>query len=690
MDTEPAAAATRDEHRGSSPRIEILADDLAALNLPEVLDLAALDQLESIVDEISGERELRGLLLRGSRSRVFCEGIDLDCLAGLNSAGERRRFIQRGQKLLKRIAHLSLPTVALIRGPCLGAGLELALACDARVAVPDPRTRLGLPQVTLGIIPAWGGCALLPRLIGPGAARDLATTGRQLAARAALASGLVDRVAPPEHLELEGRDLADELRRGTFRRRRPRRLGTTRPGTRGLPARRGVTAGVRRALRRDARGPTPAQQAVTRVLAAAAESTEPALAQELEEAGTLLGSEAHGNLLRLARLIRTGRRPELYRLSGAARPVREAAVIGTGTMGGGIAALLVGRGIAVRLIDPDPAALVRAARRIEETLDWRERKGALDAGERRRLQAQVTASREIDGLAGVDLIIECVPERRELKEQVLGRVDALARRDAVVGIATASLGIDGLAASIRAPERVLGLNFCNPPERVRLVEIVRGVATDAATLGIGLRLAEDLEKVPVVVGDGPGFLVNRLLAPCFLEACRIAQEGRSITAVDEAVREFGFPTGPFGLMDDIGVDVVIDAVRHMARGDDDAGPHPLIEGLAAQGRLGRKSGEGFYRYGRGRPTVGPTFLRMARDFARPGQDPALRGPGLAQRIVGRMAAEARKVLGEGRVSSPDDVDIASVYGIGYPGWRGGLLHDVRTAERQRRPSEPRP
>jgi len=210
-----------------------------------------------------------------------------------------------------------------------------------------------------------------------------------------------------------------------------------------------------------------------------------------------------------------------------------------------------------------------------------------------------------------------------------------------------------------------------------LLEIVQGPATDEASVARGLAFAARIGKTPVVVQDGPGFLVNRLLMPYFLDACRLAQEGVPIQAVDQAMLDFGMPMGPFRLMDEVGLDVILHAGRQISRGTEgEVMLHPFIEGLASKGHLGVKGGQGFFTHGHGKRRVSSSFTRMAQDFIRPGGEPEASAKVLAERLVGRMVAEARKAIGEGLVLTPDDVDIATVLGLGFPPWRGGLLHDA--------------
>ncbi len=662
--------------------IEDLGDRIAALVLgivggaPFLLSEAALAALEAALDELA-KRDLRGLLVRSEHPTTFCAGADVDAMAGIDAAAADA-LVRRGQTLFSRLANFPFPSTALVHGSCLGGGFELALACGARTASDDPSTRLGLPEVKLGILPAWGGTTRLARLVGLPSAIGLVTAGRTLNALGALRAHLVDSVVPREHLVREGRALLDRLRRveplrpirsGLL----PRLLERTKTG------RRLVERQARKRILAETRGRYPAPIAALRVLVeSVALPIELAFDREREEVVELLKTPVHKNLLRLFRIGRESRRPPVYRMGRDAPPLREAAVIGGGVMGAGIAALLVRSGIAVRLIDPVPAALVRGRKLMEEELARLVQRKDLGRADATSRLAKATFSTSIDGLAAMDLVIEAVPEKRALKETVLKAAARGLGPDTILATNTSSFPIDELARSTGDPARFVGLHFFNPPSKMPLLEIVRGPRTAPRALAVGLRLAADTGKTPVLVGDGPGFVVNRILAPYLVEACRLADEGVPVTAIDAALRAFGFPMGPFRLMDEIGIDVLHDACAHMAeRPGSEATGHRVLDALVNAGKLGKKSGEGFYRYDRrgrsnGIGRVAEKALAGAAGAAVPPADV------IEDRLLGRMRDEARRVLAEGLVETPDDLDLASVYGLGYPAFRGGVHHDAST------------
>jgi len=626
---------------------------------PFVIGEGVVEQLEELLQELVANKDLRGVLFRSEVPGVFCAGADVDAMAALESPAEAEVMIRRGQDLFERIAHLPQVTVALVDGVCVGGGLELALACDARLATEDPKTQLGLPETKLGILPAWGGSTRLPRLIGLGAAIPLVTAGKTVNARKARRLGLVDDVVASQQLVPVALDLIEERGRGGHG-RRPRKGMIQRFLDHTPPGRALTQRFARKAILKQTKGRFPAPMAALEVMASSVTApTSDSLESERQEVLKLLQTSAHENLLRLFRLTRDGNRPPVYGAGRDTEGPRELAVIGGGTMGAGIAALAVGKGLGVRLIDPQPDALAAGLRRVENELKRRVRRGDMSKAEAHLHRTRFTVSTKIDGLRSMDCVIEAAPERMELKHDILTQVVAETSDRTMIATNTSSLSVDELADATGVPGRFLGLHFFNPPGLMPLLEIVRGAKTSDHTLARGLAAAKALGKTPIVVGDGPGFLVNRLLAPYFLEACRICDGGVDREFVDASIRAFGLPMGPFRLMDEVGLDVIVDAGRHAATRDGNPFElHPSIEQRVEKGHLGKKSGRGFYTYGKRRPS----------------RRNAAADPDLSARLVGRMVTEAQAILAEGLVLCPEDVDIGTVFGIGFPPEKGGLLH----------------
>lgn len=652
---------------------------------PFVLDPDVLGELETALSDLAG-KGLRGLLFQSAHPSVFCAGADIDAMAGITSPAEAEKLILRGQQVFERIAHLPFPTVALIHGTCVGGGFELALACGARTATPDSATRIGLPEIKLGILPAWGGSTRLPRLIGLVPAVGLITAGRTMNGLSALRAGLVDSVVPKEHLQREGLELLEKLRKGaSFRKKR----GGIGPWIlEGTPfGRRLVEKKAQAAIQKETRGHYPAPIAALRVLTQGiAIPHEASLALERVEVLSLLATPTHKNLLRVFQLTRESRRPAIYATGKKASVPNEVAVLGAGVMGSGIAALLARSGLSVRVIDPVPAALARSRKLIQEELGKLVSRKELSRAEAATRLARASFSTEVKGLRAAQLVIEAASEKRDLKLELLGKVAQEVSRETVIASNTSSFPITELAKAFPNPERFLGLHFFNPPLKMPLLEIIRGQATSDQAIATGLSVAAALGKTAIVVGDAPGFLVNRLLAPYLMEACKVAESGVPISVIDTTMAEYGLPMGPFRLMDEVGLDILLDASRQMAATPGaEFSISPMIETLVREKHLGKKSGSGFYAYGKdGRSSgLSKSAAALQGAAARKGAVPVDTGA-MRERLLQSMLNEARRVLSAGLVLGPEDIDIGTIFGLGYPAFRGGLWNDL--AKKQETPS----
>jgi 3-hydroxyacyl-CoA dehydrogenase/enoyl-CoA hydratase/3-hydroxybutyryl-CoA epimerase len=629
------------------------ADALAWLTLDRAgattntLSRAVLEELAEALDRLQAEPP-RGLVVRSGKPNGFIAGADVDEFGDIRDADVARALVRRGWEAFDRLARVPFPTLALIRGFCLGGGLELALACRYRVVVDEPSTRLGLPEVMLGIVPGWGGIRRLPRLIGAPAALDLLLTGRTIDARKAKRLGLADECVPAR--------IMDNAARGVL---------LARPAPRTLPfplsltlaplARRFIAERARRKVARRARPEHyPAPYAIIDLWerfdgdALAPPDGDPA------GIGALLASPTAANLVRVFHLQE--RLKALGKAEGAAA-VSRVHVVGGGTMGGDIAAWCALRGMTVTLQDQDAArlapAIERAAKLFAERLkDARRIRDAMD-----RLIPDVRG----DGIAHADVVIEAIYENVEAKRTLFAGVEARARPDAILATNTSSIPLEDIAGALQNPARLIGLHFFNPVARMMLVEIVAGAATDPALVARGAAFVRAIDKLPLPVKSAPGFLVNRVLAPYLMTAMRSVDEGVPPEAIDQAAVAFGMPMGPIELADTVGLDICL-AVGRML-GNDSAPPRRLAE-LVAAGNVGKKSGKGFYSWVNGRPQK---------------QAPASVPGDLARKLVDPLVAEAKSALAEGIVADADLVDAGAIFGAGFAPFRGGPLQYARTA-----------
>lgn len=631
-----------------------------------VLGMAAVDELEHALDRLGTGTGVRAIVVRSAKAECFIAGADIREIAAVTEASIAVGHAARVQALLGRLAGLPFPVVAAIRGACLGGGLELALACHHRVAASHPSTRLGLPEVKLGLIPGFGGTQRLPRLVGVRRALGMILKGYNLGVDDALAAGLVDDVLPSE--DFEDRVRAWVVATVQAGRPRHRRLAL---GDRLLasvaPARDLYFRLAERRVKSGTRGAYPAPE---RALTAMREGLRLRLDEGLEVEAGLVGSLAVSpeckGLIRLYLLSESVKRDPGVDL-GLARPVRKAGVLGAGTMGAGIAALLARHAITVRMRDIEMAQLLTGMRRIHR--DWRRDRDATV-----NPLALVSPTLELSGFRRADIVVEAALEEMALKRDLLETMDERLSSEAVFATNTSALSISELQRGSRRPERVVGMHFFHPVARMPLVEVVRGDATSAVAVATVIRLARTLGKVPIVVSDGPGFLVNRVLAPYLMEALLLLLEGVDPIAVESAMLDFGMPMGPLALLDEVGLDVARHVADTLASAFPDRfQPSPLLASMIAGKWLGRKVGIGFYVHGSGKPKPNPGLAGILRRLnARPTRSAPARGV-IQERLILPMGNEAMRAIEEGVVRNAGDCDLAMVLGTGFPPFRGGLL-----------------
>ena len=617
------------------------------------------DELERLLDDVDADFDIRAVVFRSAKPGCFIAGADINELRTLARPETADAFIARGQRLFSRVAALRTPTVSVIDGACLGGGLEFALAATWRLVSGDRRCALGLPEVTLGLIPGWGGTQRLPRLIGTAPALEMICGGRSVDGPRAAALGLATRCAARGDLDRA----LDELL-----------AAAPAPAWRDLPAPAPtVSAGqAEQAERRIAAGRlhAAAPRAALQVVRASA-GTPMAAGLDLERAAFVdrVRSRAGRNLMRMF-FNRDRLRKERWGIDTAPRPVRRPAVLGAGTMGAGIAWALAEAGLPVVMRDVDQDRLDRGLQAARAMYDYPLRHGRVTAAEVEERLGRIAATLDAEPLAAADLVIEAVTEEPDLKKRVLQEAEALVGPDAIIATNTSSLPIDELAAALRRPERFVAVHFFNPVNRMPLVEIARAPGADDAAPATAAALARGLGKTPIVVGGRPGFVSNRVLFPYLLEALHLAAEIDGPDGLDRLAGEFGLPMGPYRLMDEIGLDVTVNIADSLTRsfGDRFRCPEPARK-LAAAGMLGRKSGAGFYRYGDGggaqpNPAAAETWP-AGRRRAATGDD--------LHRCLALMVNEASRCLQEGIVSEPMPLDMTMILGTGFPQDRGGVL-----------------
>jgi 3-hydroxyacyl-CoA dehydrogenase/enoyl-CoA hydratase/3-hydroxybutyryl-CoA epimerase len=658
-------------------RCEIIESDIALLTFDRpdstanIFDQPTFDELNQQLNFLEAEKSLRGLIIRSAKPKIYIAGADLKGFtADLNA--ERIAFlIEQGQKTFDRISRLPFVTVAAIHGVALGGGFEITLACDYRVASSDPATKVGLPETLLGILPAWGGSTRLPRLIGLQKALDAILTGRQFPAKLAAKLGMVDAVAYPERIAGVAIDL---IRKNSGKKRTLRQLVVNRP-----PISQFIKSEAEKKVLAKTRGNYPAQpKALEVVFASLTLSHEQSLANEKNKFVELaLGSEAQ-NLIRIFFLQERAKRLKVD-LGGTGAPsienVKKCMVIGAGLMGAGIAQWLAVRGIRVLLKDIDPLPLARGMQSIDKLNRQAVRRYVFSENEARNAYDRIVPVYQDVPLRDIDLVIEAAVEKLELKQQIFAELETKISPQVIVASNTSALSIDEMATPLRHPDRVVGIHFFNPVHRMQLVEIVRGPKTSAQAVETALRFVKNIGKLPVLVRDSPGFLVNRILLPYMVEAVRLFREGHRLANIDRVMLDFGMPMGPLRLIDEIGLDVSAHVAQELERRLPYLGPlDDTLEKMMAKGWLGRKSGKGFYRHeAGGKESLNPELVSFQA------AEPAVQNEGdLRDRLVLTMVNEAARTLEEKVVEVVEDVDFGMILGTGWSPFRGGPLRFADT------------
>ncbi len=643
-DTEPANWTINTDQDG----IAWLTFDKAGAGT-NVLSGAIMRELDQRLAELERQSP-KAVVVRSAKRSGFIAGADIKEFTDLSGPDDALELIRGGQQVLERLEAMSCPTVAMINGFALGGGLELALACRYRVALDDPRTQLGLPEVKLGIHPGFGGTVRSIRLVGVLPAMDMMLTGRSLRAKQALRMGLVDMIVPERHLERAARKLA---------------LAPPKPKRAPLlqrllsyPWARPLLAGQleRRVASKARREHYPAPYAIIDLWRRHYGDDATMYRKEAESIAEQMTGTTARNLVRVFllqdRLKGLGRKSKL--------DLKHVHVVGAGVMGGDIASWCALRGFTVTLQDREAKfvapAIARAAKLFERKLEEpRLVRAAMD-----RLVPDV----EGRGVRQADVVIEAIYENAEAKRDLYADLEPKMKDGALLATNTSSIKLETLSTALSDPNRLVGLHFFNPVAKMPLLEVVKTDSTDPRALEQGLAFARHIDRLPLPAKSAPGFLVNRILMPYMMEAMLAAGEGVPLEAIDRAAVEFGMPAGPVELADTVGLDVALSVSKVFADEFGLAIPPRLVQ-MVEDGHLGRKSGRGFYEYRKGKPV---------RDKKRADQGPT----DLTDRLVMPLLNEAVACLTEGVVDDADLIDAGVIFGTGFAPFTGGPIHYIRS------------
>jgi 3-hydroxyacyl-CoA dehydrogenase/enoyl-CoA hydratase/3-hydroxybutyryl-CoA epimerase len=636
---------------------------------------AARESFASVLGALEQDEAVRGVVVLSGKPDTWIAGADIEELRAVRRAEDAERLSREGQAMLERVARARVPIVAAIHGACLGGGLEFALACRHRIASDHAKTVLALPEVQLGLLPGAGGTQRLPRLVGLQAALDLMLTGKNVRGKKALQLGLVDELVHPAILREVGvrraRELAAGVRVPTSRRSR----GATAVLLEGNPFGRAlVFRKARESVLAKTKGQYPAPLAILDVVQAGLSDADAGYQEESRRFGELTQTDVSRQLTGIF-FATTAMKKETGLPPGdaapAPRPVDKVGIVGTGFMGAGIAAVTVQQGIAVRFKDTAHERVAAGLRAVRGILQERLKRKAVTRQQCDDQFALVAPTIDYTGFANVPLVIEAVFEDLTVKHAVLRELEPRLPPHAVFATNTSTIPVTRIAEAAARPERVLGLHFFSPVHKMPLLEVIVTPQTAPDAVVTAVAFGRRIGKTIIVVRDGPGFYVNRILAPYINEAGRLLDDGASIEEIDAALTGYGFPVGPITLLDEVGLDIAAKsgAVMLEAFGAR-MQPSLALQAVVGAGRLGRKGKQGFYRYD--------------ADGAKGGVDESVydvvpggrtRRPIPAEEIVERctfaMLNEAARCLEDGVLRSPRDGDIGAVFGIGFPPFRGG-------------------
>ena len=613
-----------------------------------VLNVEVFEQLDQHLQQIAAQRP-RGLVILSDKANGFIAGADITAFTKVKTSDQALAFLHRGQEVFNRLEALPFPTVALIHGFCLGGGTELALACRYRVTRDDPGTRMGLPEVKLGIHPGWGGSARMVPLLGGLKAMDLILSGRSIDGRTGKRMGLVDLVVPERHLRAAARKLV---------------LESPAPHQPGWLDRLSNNALVRPLLarvfsqqvaKRAPRNHYPSPYAMIDIWRKHATDKRRMLDAEAQSLAHLITGATAQNLVRvffLQEQLKSLGKDKSYQ-------PKYVHIIGAGTMGGDIAAWCAFRGFHVSLQDQSPERIAPALKRAHSLF-------------KRKLKRPVKINEAMDrlmpdhkgsGVERADIIIEAIFEDADVKRSLYETIEPRMKPEALLATNTSSIPLEELSSALTRPERLVGLHFFNPVAMMQLVEVVRGESTSPEVAAHAMTFTRQIDRLPLPVSSTPGFLVNRILMPYLMEAVLLEAEGIPPVVIDKAATDFGMPMGPVQLADTVGLDICLHVARILA-GHFNATVPERLEKLVADGQLGRKSGRGFYKYKKGKP------VKQKAGAGNWNLDE------ITNRLIFRLLNESVCCVREHVVESDDLLDAGMIFGTGFAPFRGGPMHHI--------------
>jgi 3-hydroxyacyl-CoA dehydrogenase/enoyl-CoA hydratase/3-hydroxybutyryl-CoA epimerase len=643
------------------------------------LSTPVMQSLNQAIDWMQANASsIKACVITSAKDGIFIVGADIDEIKNITDAAQGEKGAAAGQAIFSKLEKLPFPVVCVINGACMGGGTELSLACHYRLATDSPKTKIGLPEVMLGIVPGFGGTQRLPRLIGLQRSLPLILSGKTLDGVRAYKSAIVDKVIPTSFYERYVDEFVNELLAGKgkkyIERRKVKGLVNVLLESIGKGL---IYSQAKKSVLKETKGHYPAPlRALQSVKEGFSKSLDDGLKVEAKYLGEMIATPISKNLIRIFRLTEDIKKNTGVSDKNISTPhIRYSGVLGAGVMGGGIAYLFSDNNVEVRLKDINHQAIGLGLDASRKLYDRKLRQRRITKRELSRKMAYITGSLNYEGFGRCDVVVEAIVENMDIKKKVIAELSGYVKDECIVASNTSSLSITEMATAYKKPENFIGMHFFNPVHRMPLVEIIRGTQTSDLTVAAIYSFSKKLGKTPIVVKDGAGFLVNRLLMPYLNEAGFLLEEGVRIETMDKVMLDFGMPMGPALLIDEVGVDVAykVGKIFENAFGARVQGSHAL-EKLYNDKRLGKKGKLGFYIHGDKRPVVDEKVYSLL-DGKGSG---SVSAEEMIQRMTYPMINEAAMCLAEGIVGNVDDIEIGMIFGTGFPPFRGGLMRYADT------------
>ena len=630
------------------------------------------DWFERELGRLSNE-PLQALAFISDKPGYFIVGADIEELAGATNQEQILELIRRGHRFTRTFADMPFPVICAIDGVCLGGGLELALACDVRIATDAKHTKLGLPEVQLGVFPGLGGTQRLPRLIGVPEALDLILTGRQIDARKAKKLGLVDEVCHPAVLR---EAVLAWAAKGKPRGHRPVAKAFAAKAAdflaRAPLAKDLIYDKARQGVLGKTGGHYPAPLKALEVIKAGMDlPLDKALELEARGFAEMVVTPVAKSLMTIF-FTKNEVEARAKALARKARPVEKIGILGAGFMGSGIAHGLITKGYEVTLKDRDHAAVGRGLKHVDGLIGEGVKRKKIRPIEQSLLMGKLTPAIDYQGFRKIDFVIEAVFEDLDVKHKVIKEIEANGPDGVIIASNTSTIPIAELAAGSQRPENVVGMHFFSPVHKMPLLEIIKHPGTSEETLATTVEVGRRMGKTIIVVNDGPGFFTSRVLGPFVNEALHILEGGARIDQIDKAMTNWGWPVGPLALLDEVGLDIAFHAGKVMVKhAGERAKASPIFERMITDGRLGRKVKKGFYDYRKQPKQVSNSVYEVLFWDEKPIADQEI-----VERCWLQMLNETARCIEEGIITNPSDIDIGVIFGFGFPPFRGGILREA--------------